>query len=202
MPAFAYQAVDSAGKQVGGEAEAPDVGTLTRTLEAKGLLVLEVEPAARKMGGGARFQFGRRREVLEVTRAMASLLPSGLPLSKALGAASNVAGGAVAASLEAVRKRVERGEPLADALRESPEVFSPSYVGLVRAGEKSGDLVGAFKRLTVQLEREESLRAQLLSASPYPLLPISPGAPPHPSITAPRLALCGPSRWPRTTPTG
>jgi type II secretory pathway component PulF len=38
----------------------------------------------------------------------------------------------------------------------------------VRAGERSGDLSGAFVRLAVQLEREAELRARLLSALIYP----------------------------------
>jgi type II secretory pathway component PulF len=41
---------------------------------------------------------------------------------------------------------------------------------VVRAGERSGDLTGAFRRLADQLEREERLRAKLLSAMLYPLL--------------------------------
>jgi general secretion pathway protein F len=52
----------------------------------------------------------------------------------------------------------------------SPALFSPLYVGLVRAGERSGALAGAFERLAVQLEREAALRAKLISVSIYPLL--------------------------------
>src|SRR5690606_14423467 len=37
-------------------------------------------------------------------------------------------------------------------------------------GERSGDLAGAFRDLTAQLEREDQLRERLLSASIYPLL--------------------------------
>jgi hypothetical protein len=43
-------------------------------------------------------------------------------------------------------------------------------VGVIRAGERSGDLPGAFARLSAQLEREEELRNRLLSAAIYPIL--------------------------------
>jgi general secretion pathway protein F len=171
MPNFAYQAVDRAGKPRNGEATAVSVGALTRSLEDRGLLVLEVREATSEASAGRRrFRFGSRREVLEVTRAMAALLPVGMPLAQALQAASNVAGGDVHDAVLEVKSRVERGEPLSRALAEHPSLFSPLYVGLVRAGERSGDLDSSFARLAAQLERDEALRARILSASIYPML--------------------------------
>ena len=171
MPNFAYQAVDSAGRARNGEATAVSVGALTKSLEERGLLVLDVSEArvgATKSTKGIRF--GRRREILEVTRALASLLPVGMPLAQALQAASNVATGDVRAAILEVKSRVERGDTLSTALAEHPTFFSPLYIGLVRAGERSGDIDSAFARLAAQLERDEALRAKILSASIYPLL--------------------------------
>jgi general secretion pathway protein F len=141
MPTFAYQAVDSAGKARKGEATAVSVGALTRSLEERGLLVLDVAEAtagAAKTSKG--FRFGRKREVLEVTRALAALLPVGMPLAHALQASSNVASGDVRDALLEVKSRVERGDTLSVALAEHPHLFPPLYVGLVRAGERSGDV--------------------------------------------------------------
>jgi general secretion pathway protein F len=171
MPNFAYQAVDNAGRARNGEATAVSVGALTKSLEERGLLVLEVAEAragATKASPG--FRLGRRREILEVTRALASLLPVGMPLSQALQAASNVASGDVREAILEVKARVERGDTLSNALAEHPAFFSPLYVGLVRAGERSGDIDTAFARLSTQLERDEALRGKILSASIYPLL--------------------------------
>jgi general secretion pathway protein F len=143
-------------------------------LEERDLVVLHVDersPAEQHQDRGATSAFrtgARRRDVVEVTRTLAALLPAGLPLARALGAASNLAHGAVAARLDQVRARVERGDSLATALAEHADVFPPVYVGLVRAGERSGDLDGAFLRLAEQLEREEQLRAKLASAMVYP----------------------------------
>jgi general secretion pathway protein F len=171
MPNFAYQAVDSAGRARNGEATAVSVGALTKSLEERGLLVLDVNETrtgATQSAGG--FRLGRRREILEVTRALASLLPVGMPLAQALQAASNVATRDVRAAILEVKSRVERGDTLSTALAEHPAYFSPLYVGLVRAGERSGDIDTAFTRLATQLERDEALRAKILSASIYPLL--------------------------------
>jgi general secretion pathway protein F len=171
MPTYAYQAVTGSGKRLRGQERAASSGALSRTLEDRGLLVLDVaESTDEAASQGRMFRFGRRREVLEVTRAMAALLPVGMPLAQALNAATGVASGDVRAALQEVRARVERGETLSAALAEHRRLFSPLYVGLVRAGEKSGDIDSAFARLAETLEREELIRGRVLSAAIYPLL--------------------------------
>jgi type II secretory pathway component PulF len=171
MPTYAYQAVDGSGKRTRGHAQAVSTGALARTLEERGLFVLDVAESADGAAAGKRgFRLGRRREVLEVTRALAALLPVGMPLAQALNAASGVTSGDVKAAILEVRSRVERGDTLSTALAEHRNMFSPLYVGLVRAGEKSGDLDAAFARLAAQLERDEMLRGKVMSASIYPLL--------------------------------
>jgi type II secretory pathway component PulF len=170
MPNFAYQAVDGSGKRTRGQAQAASSVALTRSLEERGLLVLEVAESSEAAAAKRGFRFGRRREVLEITRAMAALLPVGMPLAQALNAASGVASGDVRAALQNVRAHVERGDTLSTALAEHPSLFSPLYVGLVRAGERSGDIDQAFARLADQLDRDEQLRGKVLSAAIYPLL--------------------------------
>jgi type II secretory pathway component PulF len=169
MPTFAWEAVDGTGRRQKGQLTAESVGALSKSLEDRGLLVLEAEEA--KVGGAASWwRPGRKREVLEFTRAMSALLPVGMPLSKALDAATGVTTGDVSDVIRDVRARVERGVALADALAEHRDLFDALYAGIVRAGERSGDLDSAFTRLAEQLEREEELRAKLLSAAIYPLL--------------------------------
>jgi type II secretory pathway component PulF len=65
---------------------------------------------------------------------------------------------------------VERGESVASALLAHAPLFPPHYVGLVRAGERAGDLGTAFARLADQLEREATLRNRVLSAALYPII--------------------------------
>jgi type II secretory pathway component PulF len=169
MPTFAWEAVDGTGQRQKGTLSAESSGALSKSLEERGLLVLEV--AETQAGaGGAWWRPGRKREVLEFTRAMSALLPVGMPLAKALDAATGVTTGDVSEVIRDVRSRVERGVPLADALGEHRSLFDPLYSGIIRAGERSGDLDSAFTRLAEQLEREEALRARLVSAAIYPLL--------------------------------
>ena len=170
MPTFAYSAVDAAGRRSRGRLAGATAQAVTSELESRGLLPLRVEEAKQTESAGGSFGFGRRRAVLEYTRAVAALLPAGMPLAKALAAGSATAPANVRLALDAVRAKVERGEELAEALKEYPRLFSPLYVGVVRAGEKSGDLDEAFDRLANHLEREDELRSKLVSMSIYPAL--------------------------------
>lgn len=168
---FSYRAVDPAGRKLRGLEVAPSPVAVRGTLDGRGLIVLEVSETDSGRGvSGARGHLGAKPDLLEVTRALAALLPAGLSLSRALASAQEVAGGQVGAVLNEVQLRVERGERLAEALAEHPATFSPLYIGLVRAGERSGNLAGAFQRLAHQLERDQQLRSKLISVSIYPLL--------------------------------
>ncbi len=171
MAAFTYRAVTPAGKRIRGREDASSAKALASALGTRGLIVLDVaagQTAAESVKGN--FRIRRSEGVLEMTRAMAALLPAGLPLSRSLSAVANTTSGALAAALATVRTRVERGDTLAIALAEHPTFFPAIYVGVIRAGERSGDLPGAFARLSAQLEREEELRNKLLSAAIYPIL--------------------------------
>ena len=153
---WAYRAVDGTGRRVRGAEEAADPEQLARTLERRGLVLVRAEPAERQPGQSSVLsRFRTKAQVLELTRALAALLPAGLPLARALGAASHLVDGRTREALEGIRQNVERGESLAGALAQYPTHFSPLYVGVVRAGERSGDLDAAFARLATQLEREQ-----------------------------------------------
>jgi general secretion pathway protein F len=169
LTSFSWQAVDAGGRRVRGTGEAASAIALTRELEGRGLVVLDVGNAtgARLASGpGA----GSRQDVLEATRALGALLTAGVPLVRALTIAGSIVPPRVAATLDDVRGRISAGGSLADALGRHPGAFSPLYRGVVRAGERSGDLAESFTALAKQLDGEARLRARLLSATIYPAL--------------------------------
>jgi len=170
VPLFAYRAVDVRGRRTRGHLAGSSPEAVIRDLEGRGMVALTVEEDRRGAGNSGGWGFGRRRAVLEFTRAVGALLPAGMPLARALAAGTLAAPESVRPTLEAIRSKVDRGEELASALAEHPGLFSSLYVGMVRAGEKSGSLDTAFQRLGEHLERESELRSKLVSMSIYPVL--------------------------------
>jgi len=109
------------------------------------------------------------RTVAEATRSLSALLTAGLPLARALETTRDVAGGPLGEVWDEVLREVRRGVSLAEALAGHPRAFTPLYVGVVRAGERSGRLAAVTDRLAGELERQEELRQRLVSASIYPV---------------------------------
>lgn len=170
MPTFAYTAVDARGERSRGHLTAASESAVTRDLETRGLLAVEVKIADAPREKGAGFGRGRRQALLEFTWGMAALLPAGMPLARALTVATSTAPAAIRPVLERVRERVERGDEMTRALAAEPAIFDPLYIGVIQAGEKGGSLGMAFERLAEHLEREDKLRAKLLSLSIYPVM--------------------------------
>ena len=76
MSPFAFRAIDCQGRRVSGQELATSQAAATQALEARGLVVLELagsgELGTRSLGFGGI----RQREVLEITRSLAALLPA------------------------------------------------------------------------------------------------------------------------------
>jgi general secretion pathway protein F len=163
-----YRALTRAGGREAGVVEAPTPDAATSVLRERGLIVLDVSSA----DAPQRFFTARIRsaDLAEFTRALAALLPAGLPLARALNVARDIAPGALRVPLADVQARVERGSTFADALAAHPTAFPASYVGLVRAGERAGSLADSISRLADAIEAQQEFRAKLLTAAIYPTL--------------------------------
>jgi type IV pilus assembly protein PilC len=75
-------------------------------------------------------------------------------------------------TIVAVRKDVEAGLSLSDAMARHPKVFNTLFVAMTQAGEMGGVLEGALVRVADQLQKDDSLRRQIKSAMIYPTLVI------------------------------
>jgi general secretion pathway protein F len=106
-----------------------------------------------------------------ITRQLATLVASGMPLDSALAAVAQQSDQATAARvLDAVREQVAAGEPLAAALSRFPRTFSELYRGLVAVGAETGQLGIVLSRLADYLEARQALRQEFTMALVYPAL--------------------------------
>ncbi|MBU2524528.1 type II secretion system F family protein [Patescibacteria group bacterium] len=66
--------------------------------------------------------------------------------------------------------RVEGGESLSDAMTEHVDVFGEAEIGMIKSGEASGQLNSVLKDLSIQLEKNASIRAKIKGAMIYPVI--------------------------------
>lgn len=167
---YHYRAVTSDGQAVEGVLEAPSRTNLLDELRRQRLYptaVQEVAPAARRAGRW----LSRRAAVAVWTRQMATLLAAGVPLDHALKTTTQHAGhDGLAQALREVRRSVQGGTSLAQALGEQPRFFPDLLLAMVAAGEASGALETVFEQVADHLQEAGELRSQVQSALLYPAL--------------------------------
>jgi general secretion pathway protein F len=110
-----------------------------------------------------------RRVRAEAFAQLALLIDAGMPLDAALNNVTPLAKRADdTAALQRLASDVREGRSLAEAMRDQPDRFDESHVGLAQAGQDSGKLPMVLHQLNAQEERSERLRDQLVSSLMYP----------------------------------
>ena len=177
MPAFDYQAVDSRGKNKKGVIEGDTPRQVRSLLRDQGLMPTEVTPSAqhsKKAKSGVKK--GKRTkisatELALITRQLATLVESGLPLEESLLAvAEQCDKNSLKSIVMTVRSKVTEGYGLAESMSEYPTIFNNLYRAMVAAGEKSGHLDMVLNRLADYTEQRQQLRSQIIQALVYPVI--------------------------------
>jgi general secretion pathway protein F len=174
MGAFEYVALDPAGKESRGLIEGDTPKHVRQLLRDRRLLPVQVTEVAQREARRQR-TFSLRRgispaELALVTRQLASLSQSGLPLEEALAAVSQQNEHPRTKSiLLGVRGKVMEGHTLADGLAEFPQAFPELYRATIAAGEQSGHLDAVLERLADYTEARHELRQRITNAMIYPI---------------------------------
>ncbi|HEX4842328.1 MAG TPA: type II secretion system F family protein [Limnobacter sp.] len=110
--------------------------------------------------------------VAAFVRQLAVMIQSGVPLAQSLGL---IAGGMSGQSKQAllrvvrtIRADVESGLKLSDAMRKHPQCFDTLFCNTLSAGEDSGELDLALRRLATHIEKTLRIRQRIRKAMVYP----------------------------------
>lgn len=180
MGAYSYRALNETGKTVKGILEGDSERQVRSQLRARKLKPLEVVSANSTSNksethlSGWRSHWRNRintRDLSLVTRQLASLVKSGLPLDEALHAtARQHSKPHIKQILLQVRTKVLEGFSLAQAMGENPRAFSEMYRALVRAGESSGYLGPVLERLADYTQSSQQMQQRVRMAMIYPIV--------------------------------
>ena len=170
MSTFAYKALDPTGTTIQGEIEADDKVAVASQLRSRGLIVVDID----EQGGGqqdllARWKKVKADELTVATRQFSTMVSSGMSMLRALYVLEEQQENEkLKEAFAQIRKDVEAGLALSDALARHPKIFNELYVAMVAAGETGGILEETLHRVADQLEKDASLRRQIKSAMVYP----------------------------------
>src|SRR5438093_11748429 len=175
MAAFAYSAINAQGAELSGEIHASDLTAAREQLRVKGLLAQSIQEVDSGPGiGQTSFNFGKpvKAKSLQIfSRQFATMIEAGLNVVGALVILEEQTSGTVLASVvNELRRDVEGGLLLSEAMARHPKVFSRLYVSMVEAGEAAGILDIVLDRVAFQIEKQEAIRRRVKSAMVYPTM--------------------------------
>jgi len=171
MGTFMFKALDLAGVPTRGEMEGSDKQAVAAQLRSKGLIVVDLEELIPKSATDlfANFRRVKATDLTIATRQLSTMISSGMSLLRALYVLEEQTDNdLLKETWIAVRKDVEAGLALSDALKRHDDVFNDLYVAMVAAGETGGILESTLIRIADQLESDDALRRQVRAAMIYP----------------------------------
>jgi type IV pilus assembly protein PilC len=172
---YVFKAMDLAGIPAGGEVEALSKQDVADQLKERGLVVIDIAHKYRSKELNLElFARVKPKDLAVATRQLSTMVSSGLSILRALSVLeSQTESKLLRETFVLLRRDVEAGLLLSDALERHPKVFGPLYVAMVRAGETGGVLEECLLRTADQLEKDAALRRQVRAAMVYPALIIS-----------------------------
>jgi type IV pilus assembly protein PilC len=175
MPAFAYSAIDAQGVETDGIVTAVDLDGAREQLRAAGKLaqsLKEVSEGTNIANANITFGSGIKSKSLQIfSRQFATMIEAGLNVVGALVILENQTNDlALAKVIESLRRDVEGGLLLSEAMSKHPKVFSRLYISMVEAGEAAGILDIVLDRVAYQIEKQEQIRRRVKGAMVYPTM--------------------------------
>jgi type IV pilus assembly protein PilC len=172
MSTYVFKAIDLAGGKAKGEVEADSKQAVSDQLKQRGLIVLDI--ADKHSSKNIEIAFTKSVKPTELAifaRQLSTMISSGMSILRALYVLEEQTESKyLKETIVAVRKDVEAGLSLSDAMARHPKIFNPLFVAMTQAGEMGGVLEDSLVRVADQLQKDAALRRQVKSAMIYPAL--------------------------------
>jgi type IV pilus assembly protein PilC len=172
---YKFVAMDPKGKRVANYVIAENMALAIKRLKDTQLLPLRIDEApslAHRVSRKARLGYGAvtAKDLAIFTRQLAAMLNAGLILSDALLVLSEDCDNEKLQRIVLdMHKGIVGGLNLSGVLSRYPQVFSRSYVAIIKSGEMSGQINYALDGLAEYLEKQEELKESVKSALSYPV---------------------------------
>ncbi len=174
MSIFTYQALNGKGQRIKGSVEALDRREIRSLLRKDGFYPIRIAEGMEEVSSPV-VTFRPRVRGEELTmffRELSTLVSAHLPLIEALDAVtSSLKSGYLKKVVSEIRKQVFEGKSFSSALEnEKSNLFSPIFVQMVRAAERSGSLDIVLSRFADFQEKSLETRNKIISILTYPIV--------------------------------
>lgn len=173
MPVFVYKGKNRIGNIIEGERNVRSKKELIDALEKEQIQILMIDKKKSALSIpflGKRKAKVTLRDITVFNRQLSVMFNAGLPITQGIGIlAGQQKNKGFSEVLDTVRKEVEGGSNLSNALKKHPQIFNELYTSMVQAGEASGNLDTILMRLSQYMENMSKLIGKVKSAMAYPI---------------------------------
>jgi type II secretory pathway component PulF len=175
MPRYTYIAIAADGKKARGTITAESPYAARKQLRVRSIhptSIAEITVAEEGKSAIASV-FGRtsKKQIIDFTRQMATLLKSGIKLTEALTVLTMQAPNSrFKSALTDIRDRVITGESLTDAMKDYSDFFDIIYISMVRVGEVTGSLGTVFDTIAGFMGKRQKVESKIITAMVYPAI--------------------------------
>lgn len=173
MPNFKYVTYSKEGKEVKGTIEAADKDEAVYKLKEEGQMVVSVDKGS-ALDQDLNISFGKKkastRDLSVFCRQFVSISTAGVAIVDALEMLGDqTENKALQEAIYNVKASVQKGDTLANSMRQQDGIFPPMMVNMVEAGESSGSLEVAFERMAIQFEKSTKIKSLVKKSMIYPI---------------------------------
>ena len=184
MAIYNYVALKNGKEVVKGKVEAQNDREARQKIRALGFLPTKVEtdqkPKEEEKVRGQRVKEQKKRiptlglqDKIEFTSTMQILAQSGIPIIESLLFIENDAAKLKLRLVsQTLRQQIMNGGTFADTIAKYPYQFGQIYIGLVKAGEDSGELEKTLGRLLELLNKQAAIKSKVIGTLMYPMFVI------------------------------
>lgn len=169
LVSFQWEGVNSAGQTINGVIEARSLVFAKTELRKQGITVKKIAKKRKPLFDRKNKKI-KQSDITVFSRQMATMIQAGIPIIQAFDiVAKGQANKRMQELIDTIKKEVESGSTLAEALAKHPIFFNELFCNLVDAGEKSGSLDIMLDKIATYKEKVETIKKKIKKALTYPL---------------------------------
>jgi len=173
MQVYSYTVRNFSGERKEGIKQGASLNEVIGWLREQGFIPISVEEISsnvKKNHRASTHKGVKSSDLAAIYWQMTTMLESGVPVATALGTiAEDIENPTLQHIMKEVLEKVNKGEPFSTGIAEYPKIFNKLTVAMILAGETSGNMPGALKRIAEYFDGRDKFSKKIKSALAYPI---------------------------------
>ncbi|OFW80347.1 MAG: hypothetical protein A2887_04495 [Alphaproteobacteria bacterium RIFCSPLOWO2_01_FULL_40_26] len=165
---YRYKAINEIGKYVSGKMSAENPADLATLLRASQLELVSFKEE--KQASGSFLDKVNPRDLIMIFVHLEQLEKAGVSIIDSIHDLAETADSQKVRNLmHEIHESIKNGSLFSESLAKRPDIFSPTYIGLIAMGEKTGNLAAAFASIIEDIKWNTDIKRKTKKATTGPM---------------------------------